>query len=124
MFSYALFYPDRPKNCCFSGFRYHSLIKVLGKLPLETNVYCGHEYTANNLRFAKTVEPNNSALKERIEVCTVLRSQGKPTVPGTIGEELATNPFMRVDNPDLQSFVKATDAIKAMATIREMKDRF
>ncbi len=100
------------------------MIEVLAKLPATTNVYCGHEYTRKNLQFAKTVEPDNQALADRIKHCDKLRAEGKPTVPATMAEELATNPFMRVTDKGVQANVKATDALEAMATIRKMKDRF
>ena len=67
----------------------------LADLPPETRVYCAHEYTLSNGRFALTVEPDNAALRERMERVEADRAEGRPTVPTTIGEERATNPFMR-----------------------------
>lgn len=104
--------------------RYHALLEVLGKLPGSTKVYCGHEYTMKNLDFAKTVDAGNAALLERMEACARLRADRQPTVPGTIAEELATNPFMRVVDSGLQKNVKAKDAIEAMGIIRRSKDAF
>lgn len=73
---------------------YASLNKLMA-LPDPTRVYCAHEYTASNARFAVTVEPQNTALTARIAKITRLRAQGQPTVPSTIAEERATNPFTR-----------------------------
>jgi len=72
----------------------HSLAK-LARLPGGTRVYCAHEYTLANIRFAEAVEPGNKALAERKARDTAKRERGEATVPSTIGEELATNPFMR-----------------------------
>ena len=104
--------------------RYHALIEVLARLPGPTKVYCGHEYTMKNFAFAKTVDGDNKALAEREKTCGMLRKDHQPTVPGTIVEELDTNPFMRVDDTGLQTRVGAKDAIDAMAIIRRKKDAF
>ncbi|VDN96782.1 unnamed protein product [Rodentolepis nana] len=103
---------------------YHALIEILGNLPDSTKVYCGHEYTVKNLEFAKTVDGENDALLNRLNDLIKMRKDGKFTVPGTIREELDTNPFMRVADPGLQSRVQATDAVDAMRVLRQMKDRF
>lgn len=84
----------------------------LAALPPETLVYCGHEYTQNNARFALTVEPENAALAVRAAEIARLRSAGEATVPSRMGEELAANPFLR-----------APDAAR-LAEIRAAKDRF
>lgn len=122
----ALTYHDFLK--CFVIFflfiRYHALIEILGKLAGSTKVYCGHEYTVKNLEFAKTVDGENKALLERMDACVKMRKDGQFTVPGTMQEELDTNPFMRVTDPSLQARVKATDAVDAMKIVRQMKDRF
>ena len=73
---------------------WNSMQKLM-KLPPETQVYCGHEYTQSNARFALTVDPDNSRLVTRAAQIDALREAGKPTLPTTIGEELATNPFLR-----------------------------
>jgi hydroxyacylglutathione hydrolase len=73
---------------------FDSLAK-LKTLPGETRVYCAHEYTQSNARFAITVEPGNAALVARAAVIDAMRAEGQPTVPSTIAEELATNPFLR-----------------------------
>lgn len=73
----------------------YSNMRKLDALPDETAVYCAHEYTLSNGRFALTVEPDNLALIERMNEVTAMRERGEPTVPTSIGAEKATNPFMR-----------------------------
>jgi hydroxyacylglutathione hydrolase len=100
----------------------------LGKLkalPHDTRVYCAHEYTQNNARFALTVDPGNADLRARARQVDQMRAQNIPTVPGTIGEELLTNPFLRADQPDLQQAVGTPgDAVATFAEIRHRKDVF
>ncbi|KAK4476017.1 hypothetical protein MN116_001249 [Schistosoma mekongi] len=103
---------------------FKALIETLSKLPTATKVYCGHEYTVKNLEFGLTIEPKNEALKHRLEAVKRLRASNQPSVPGTIGEELATNPFMRVSEIDVLTHAKTNDPIKAMKIIREEKDHF
>jgi hydroxyacylglutathione hydrolase len=103
---------------------WHSLSK-LRALPPETRVYCGHEYTQANARFAVTVEPKNEALLARSRRIDELRQRELPTVPGTMGEELATNPFLRADQPALQAAMGAVgDPVATFAEIRRRKDVF
>ena len=87
------------------------MISSLGKLaalPDDTKVYCAHEYTLSNLRFARVVEPDNVALQERVKVETDKREHNLPTVPSTIGIEKATNPFLRYREPAIaEQLVKA-----------------
>ncbi|KAF0881186.1 ALS protein, partial [Crocuta crocuta] len=73
-----------------------ALLEVLGRLPPDTRVYCGHEYTINNLKFARHVEPNNTAVQEKLAWAKEKYGSGEPTVPSTIAEEFTYNPFMRV----------------------------
>jgi hydroxyacylglutathione hydrolase len=80
---------------------WQSLQKLMA-LPPDTVVYCGHEYTQANARFALTIEPENEALKARAQEVDQLRAAGKPTLPTTIGLELATNPFLRPNVPAIQ----------------------
>ena len=87
-------------------------LQKFAALPADTEVYCGHEYTESNARFAITVEPDNAALKKRVAEIQTLRSAGRSTVPSPLGEELAANPFMR-----------APDAV-ALGRIRAAKDSF
>jgi hydroxyacylglutathione hydrolase len=70
-------------------------LKKLMALPKDTTVYCGHEYTQSNAKFALTIEPENAALQKRAKEVDALRAAGKPTLPTTIGIELETNPFLR-----------------------------
>lgn len=79
-----------------------SLSKLM-KLPPETLVYCGHEYTQSNARFALTIEPENAALQKRAKEVEALRAAGKPTLPVKLGLELETNPFLRPTSPAIQS---------------------
>jgi hydroxyacylglutathione hydrolase len=102
-----------------------SLLK-LAALPGETRVYCGHEYTQANGRFAVTIEPNNPSLKARVEEVAKLRAESRPTLPTTIAAELAANPFLRVEEPAVQAAVGMTGADPAavFAEVRARKDRF
>ncbi|KAG8651568.1 hypothetical protein MANES_07G141600v8 [Manihot esculenta] len=81
---------------------YQSLCQTLGSLPKPTQVYCGHEYTVKNLHFALTVEPDNVKTQHKLSWAQQQREAGLPTIPSTIEDEWETNPFMRVDLPDLQ----------------------
>jgi hydroxyacylglutathione hydrolase len=104
---------------------YHSLMK-LAALPGETQVYCGHEYTLANARFALTVDPSNEVLKERATEVERLRAANKPTLPTTITIELATNPFLRAEEVDVQTGVGMpnADPVAVFAELRERKNRF
>lgn len=109
---------------------YNSLHEVIGKLPEDTKVYFGHEYTEENLRFAASVEPGNSDLEQRIASVRAARKQGGHTTPCTLAEEWRTNPFLRVDSPAIQQMVKKSDPdndlspVSVFAEVREMKNRF
>ncbi len=98
----------------------------LRALPDSTRVYCAHEYTASNLRFALTVESDNAALLERGERVTALRAQQRPTVPSLLGEEKATNPFLRADRPSVAAAVGLPqgDPVAVFAEVRRRKDVF
>jgi len=104
---------------------WNSLLK-LRALPDDTRFYCGHEYTAANVRFAKTIEPNNKALAARAQEVAKLRADGKPTIPATIGAEKAANPFLRADDPELAKSLalSGAPAWKVFGEIRERKNRF
>ena len=98
----------------------------LAALEPETLICSGHEYTASNIRFARSLEPDNAALMLRAERVDGARREGRPTVPVTLAEELATNPFLRARLPGLKAAIgldDATDA-EAFAEIRARKDRF
>ena len=101
-------------------------IKRLRALPDDTILYCGHEYTLANARFAVTVDPRNSALRERLGEVERLRAENRPTLPTTIGREKATNPFLRADHPDVMAAVglAGADPARVFAEIRTRKDRF
>jgi len=79
----------------------HASLSRIKALPAETLVYCAHEYTLENLDFALAVEPNNPALQTRLTEVRGLLSQGKPTLPVSLGREIATNPFLRFDQPSV-----------------------
>ena len=79
----------------------HYSLQRLAHLPGDTRVYCAHEYTAANLRFALACEPGNAALQQRITDTNQLRDSNQPTVPSTIALELATNPFLRCTQPEI-----------------------
>ncbi|MDP3341183.1 hydroxyacylglutathione hydrolase [Frigidibacter sp.] len=98
----------------------------LAALPPETTVCSGHEYTASNARFARTIEPGNPALISRIAAIEAARAEGRPTVPSMLGEELETNPFLRADHASVKAalhMVGAEDAA-VFGAIRTAKDRF
>jgi hydroxyacylglutathione hydrolase len=103
---------------------WQSLLKLRG-LPDDTRLYCGHEYTAANIRFAKTVEPNNPALLKREQEVARLLAAKQPTIPSTLGEEKAANPFLRADLPEVAAAVglSGSPAWKVFAEIRERKNR-
>jgi hydroxyacylglutathione hydrolase len=103
---------------------WHSLLK-LRALPEDSRIYCGHEYTQANIRFAKTIEPDNAALKARAGEVEKLRAAGNPTVPSLLAEEKAANPFLRADLPEIAQAVglAGQPAWKVFAEIRERKNR-
>ncbi|KAH9125987.1 hypothetical protein LEN26_001003 [Aphanomyces euteiches] len=102
---------------------YRNLYEVLGRLPPSTLVFCGHEYTLNNLSFASYLEPNNEAIKAKIEWAMGQRAKGLPTVPSTLMEEQTYNPFMRVHEPTVAQRTKhPSRPTRVMQDLREMKD--
>lgn len=96
----------------------------LRALPDNTRVWCAHEYTWNNLRFALTVDSENQELQKRLTEVTALRQLQQPTVPSLLGIEKQTNPFLRWDQPSLQLAVNSSDPIQTFAKIRGMKDKY
>ncbi len=102
----------------------------LAALPGDTRVYCGHEYTLANVRFALAVEPANRALAERQKREQAKRDRGEPTVPSEMAGECATNPFLRAGEPAVFAAAQAhagrplADAVDAFATLREWKNTF
>lgn len=105
-----------------------SSLARLSALPPETRVWCGHEYTTRNLEFAAMIEPQETAIRSRLETVRALRDEGRPSVPGTIAEELTTNPFLRWDAPAVRSYAQsrgpAASDDEIFARIREAKDTF
>lgn len=103
-------------------------LQKLARLPAETKVYCAHEYTLSNLRFAATVDAGNPELAERISRDTHTRKADRPTIPSTIGEELATNPFLRPLSPSFCTAYAATagiadEPLAVFTAVRARKDK-
>jgi len=102
----------------------------LARLPDDTQVYCAHEYTLSNLRFAREVEPGNAALGERIAREQDKRARDIPTVPSSIGLEKATNPFLRHTEPEIVQRLQdsgklgGADPVAAFAALREWKNNY
>lgn len=102
----------------------------LAVLPAPTLVYCAHEYTQSNLRFARAVEPNSIAVQRRSEEVAQDRAAGRATIPTTIGTELDTNPFLRWDAPEVRASAAGrlghvpANAVETFTAIREWKNRF
>jgi hydroxyacylglutathione hydrolase len=102
----------------------------LARLPAAARVYCAHEYTLANIRFAEAVEPGNRALAERKARDVARRERGEATVPSTIGEELATNPFLRCREPEVIASAERhagrglADEVEVFAEIRAWKNSF
>jgi hydroxyacylglutathione hydrolase len=108
----------------------HASLSRLAGLPADTRVYCGHEYTLANLRFAAAVEPANAAIKDRTARMAALREAGLPTLPSTLADEAATNPFLRSREPAVRAAAAARegreldDPVAVFATIRAWKNVF
>jgi len=102
----------------------------LARLPEHTRVYCAHEYTLSNIRFALAVEPENAELAARQRACKEQRDRGEPTVPSTISEELATNPFLRCNESVVRAAAErrtpgaGSDLVSTFAAIRVWKNEF
>ena len=93
-------------------------------LPPQTMLYCAHEYTASNARFAVHADPDNAALADYASEITAKRAQDEPTVPTQLKRELATNPFLRADDPAMQERWGGGDAVATFAALRTAKDNF
>jgi len=107
----------------------HNSLSILKKLPSNTKIYCGHEYTESNLAFAKNVEPLNENIISRYNETLNLRKQGIPSLPSTIGIELQTNPFLRVDTEEVQEMIlkkfnTPKDDEEVFTALRQWKDNF
>lgn len=101
----------------------------LAALPGDTTVHCAHEYTEQNLRFALAVEPDNPLLRRRVETVAALRARGLPSVPSTLAEERATNPFLRCGEPAVIAAARirapdAADPVTVFAALREWRNGF
>ena len=101
-------------------------LKKLMALPPETKLYCGHEYTNNNCRFAVTVEPENEALRARAAEVAALAERGEPALPTTVAQELATNPFLRPSRLAIQKRLgmEGKELYEIFGEIRRRKDAF
>lgn len=108
----------------------HASLARLAALPEDTLVYCGHEYTLSNIRFALAVEPNNASLAERERIEAQVRKANRPTVPSTIGREKATNPFLRCGKAEVieaaarHSGTRPAGPVEVFTAIREWKNGF
>ena len=108
----------------------HAAMARLRDLPGTLQVCCAHEYTLSNARFAQAVDPHNAALQARVEAVRHLRAEGRPSLPVSLDEECATNPFLRWDQPAIRAAVGAElgrspqHAAETLGTLRAMKDRF
>jgi len=103
-----------------------SSLQKLAALPHNTQVYCTHEYTLHNISFALSLEPNNQALIKRQLETLRLRSLQLPSLPSSIGLELATNPFLRCDTAEIQSSIQleSPTSLQVFSTIREMRNHY
>ncbi len=99
-------------------------LSQLRALPDNTRVWCAHEYTLNNLKFALTIEGYNPDLQARFAEVQAARQRSEATVPTLLGTEKQTNPFLRWDVPALQQSVQSQDAVEAFARLRRLKDQF
>src|SRR5262245_3949859 len=103
-----------------------SSLSKLMRLPDDARIYCGHEYTEANGRFALTVEPDNADLKRRMDEVKRTRAEGLPTIPSTMGLEKKTNPFLRAQSPEIRRVLELNDAsnVDVFAETRRRKDKF
>lgn len=100
-----------------------SLTKIRN-LPTTTQIWCAHEYTLNNLKFALTVDRHNRVLQERLVAVQAARNSDQPTIPSTLDIERQTNPFLRWDMPALQQAMNSSDPVQTFARLRGKKDLF
>lgn len=101
-------------------------LQRLAVLPNDTRLVCGHDYTLSNGRFALAADPDNTALKERMAAAEAAKEAGNFLVPTSVGDEKATNPFLRADRPELAKSVEkqGCDAFTVFQALREWKNRF
>ncbi|GAB9469859.1 Hydroxyacylglutathione hydrolase [Globisporangium polare] len=103
---------------------YRALYEVILTLPKDTRVYCGHEYTMSNLRFALSVDPSNNVLRDKIAAVRIRRSKNLPSIPSTLREEMLYNPFLRVHNDVIRNAVGGSDPVSVLENLRARKDSF
>lgn len=103
---------------------HHSLMGILAKLPGYTKVWCGHEYTVSNLKFAQSLEPENRVITQKMKWAVKQLEEGKYTVPSTIQEEMFYNPFLRVGEMYIQEACGTENQVDTLAAVRQMKDNF
>ena len=108
----------------------HASLTKLAQLPDATRVYCGHEYTLSNIKFAKAAEAANTELAKWEESASALRAKGEPTLPSTLAQERRANPFLRCDQPEVIAAASRhagrplTDAVAVLGELREWKNKF
>lgn len=111
-----------------SPLQMHQSLSRLAELPDATDVYCAHEYTLKNLAFARQVEPDNALLTQRQQAVQAMRTRQQPSLPSTIGQELATNPFLRCDHEAVVAAASAhrghtvAPGVETFAALRRWKD--
>lgn len=103
---------------------FYASLSKLAALPPQLRVYCGHEYTVQNLRFAETVEPENEAIRRKLAAARAARERGEFTVGSTMAEELETNPFLRCDKPSVKARFPGATPADVFAAVRRAKDSF
>lgn len=138
---YLVTHPDRSDQSLFTGDTlfvagcgnfndgtpqqmYDALINKIATLPPQTKVYVGHEYTLKNLQFAQRVEPANPAVQAKLAFAEECKKTNTPTVPSTIADELATNPFLRIHEPTVRTFTGKDDPVQVLADVRHKKNLF
>ena len=101
-------------------------LNKLKNLPLDTKVYCGHEYTDQNLKFCLKFNPNNNFLKKKKDAIEISLKNKKPTIPSTIGDEIKANIFFRLNDPDVKKAIKLENSpdIEIFTKLRDLKDNF
>jgi hydroxyacylglutathione hydrolase len=108
---------------------HNNMVKLMA-LPEDTQIYCGHEYTVKNLQFALTLEPQNTKVQAKLNWAQAMREKKLPTVPSTVAEEKDINPFVRVNNAELQAHIKqqfptlTLDPVTVLEKTRFLKDHF
>jgi hydroxyacylglutathione hydrolase len=93
-------------------------------VPADSEIYCGHEYTLSNLKFASFIEPHNAAIRRKVLEVEERRARGLPSVPSILREELTYNPFLRIHSKDVRTAVGGGDSVEVLNKLREMKNQF